>query len=71
MAQNYTYYHFTHHKISILMVQIKKACKENFFLHNHPKCFIVFNFHSFCVISTTSGQNKAHNSAIIHLMGLY
>ena len=53
------------------MVLINEAGEEICLLHDRPKCFILFNFHFFSVISTTCGQKKARNLAVVHPMGLY
>ena len=71
MLQHYTYNRFTHRKILVLMVLINEMCEESCLLHDRPKHFILFNFHSFSVISTTRGHKKAHNLAVLHPMRLY
>ena len=48
--QDCTYYCFTHYKISVLMALIHEACEKSRLLHDHPKCFIPFNFQRFSVI---------------------
>ena len=65
----YTYYHFTHHKILVMMVLINEMREESCLLHDRPKCFILSNFHSFNVISITSGHKKVHNFAVVHPIG--
>ena len=71
MLQYYTYNRFTHRKIPVLMVLINEACEESCLLHDGPKRFILFNFHSFSVILTTRGHKKARNLAVLHPMGVY
>ena len=53
------------------MVLVNKAHEKSYLLHDRPKCFILLNFHSFSVISATSGHKKFHYSAIVRPMGLY
>ena len=48
------------------MVLINKASKENSFVYDCPKCTILFNFHSFPVIFTTSRHKKAYNLGFIY-----
>ena len=52
------------------MPVVKEACEESCLFHDHPKCFIHFNFHSFSIILPTSRHKKDCISVVICPMGL-
>ena len=62
VLQNYAYYHYTHHKISVLMVLIIEACEAIRLLHYRLKCEFSIFFHEFDYIA----HKSAHNFAVLN-----
>ena len=61
--QDYTYYHYTHRKILVLMVIIFEACEAIRLLHKRLKRE---NLLSFSVFLTALGHKNGHNFAALH-----
>ena len=66
VLQDYTYYHYTHRKILVLMVLIIEACEAIRLPHKRLKRENPSVFYPFSVFLTALGHKNGHNFPALH-----